>query len=114
MIEYLSISDVARALNVTPGAICNWRTRDTWPAGFPKPAAKVGDTLLFKPAAVEAYVRSHPPAPHRPRAKHENLPKRDREIRRMRAKGETYAAIGERFDLSRQRVAQVLRAGLVD
>lgn len=39
---------------------------------------------------------------------------RDREIRRARVAGETLAAIGERFEITRQRVQQIVRPDMAE
>ena len=108
MIDYFGITDVAERLNVSPGAVSNWRRRGSWPDGFPEPAAQVRGAPLWTPRVVEAYVKKNPPGERHPRTRHPNPAKRDREIRRLRAKGETLAAIGERYGLSRQRVQQIV------
>lgn len=127
---------VAAILGVTPSAVSNYAARDSWPPGFPKPAAHRGGgrgprgtVPLWRRSAIERYARTHADDVARRRrygstgvrltlgerdarnATAQTLRElravRDADIRARRAAGETLAAIGDSHGLTRERVRQL-------
>jgi hypothetical protein len=114
-------------LGLSPTALANYRARGSWPEGFPEPVAwrpggRRGTILLWDRPDVARYLDDHGadiarrrrravyPAPWAPDARtraHETRAERDADIRARRAAGETLAAIGARYGLTRERIRQV-------
>lgn len=125
--ERIGTTTVAAMLGLTAPTIANYRARDSWPEGFPRPVAHRpggprGTVPLWDRAAVARYLADHgddlarrrrrpvAPAPETPDAyarAHETRAERDADIRARRAAGETLAAIGARYGITRERVRQV-------